>query len=208
MQFKQWMKNDLESQFKNSLFIDPDMIWDNRFSRQSLGLTFIYTIEGKLYSLKNMKTHADVIDSNSELIHNLYDHSLRKMYKKALFGRCANYNFKGTSIYVISFWNNNLQELIMPCVKKVLSIIGNIDKPIILSTPNNGNQFSKNLTTKSIGQSISDEDMQLLRQLHLMTGKEKELARKKLGLWAAQKRPDAEYRTLQPENYINFPQLI
>ena len=197
MNFRRWLEN-LELSFT---YLSPDDIWTSEpeapFFAEG-GFTFLYSYEDGLLTADRDDTHGDL--RKREFGERAYEHH-------GIEGRCAEItcNEHGQRIFIIAFWSRKglLDRLLEPCVRAIRAEIGNIEIPIVVSSME-GNRIIDSGKQQWQGPKISSADIDLLRQLHLMKSPEKKVARKKLGLFSMKKRPDAEYRVLQPEHRNEF----
>ncbi|MCK9463813.1 MAG: hypothetical protein M0R80_29700 [Proteobacteria bacterium] len=186
MNFRTWFEQNEDMVPEGH--ISPDDLYSfpdekNQKYKPTGGFTFIYDNRGLRIKLRST-THGEMrYPSEGE--------------NQGIEGRCAEIEYDGRPIYAISFWSAELKDLIEPCIKALREKIGDVPKPIILFTPEGNRLIDGN---KWYGPKTSAAEMNMLRQLHLMKSPEKRDARKALGLFSIKKRPDAEYRVLQPEH--------
>ncbi len=194
MNFRLWLEQAVDLSFG---FISPDDIWGKYEITTYVangGFTFIYT-EGKGLST------SDRTDTHTDIRRRIFGDSYHR--HGGIEGRCAAVKIKGQNLFLISLWGQNKSLFEEACIDAILEKIGDIKVPIVLST-NRGNKLINGGEPKWQGSQITPKDVELLRQLHLMKSPDKLAARKRLGLFSMKKRPDAEYRALQPENKEHF----
>ncbi|MCK9463814.1 MAG: hypothetical protein M0R80_29705 [Proteobacteria bacterium] len=194
MNFKLWLEQELDLSFG---YVSPDDLWTSAPEQPywaTGGFTFIYSYEDGLLTTDRDDTHGDL--RKAEFNDRSYEHF-------GIEGRCAeiDYGKRGQRIFLITFWGKRelLGRLVDPCVRAIRAEIGTIGIPIVVSS-SEGNRVIDKGQPQWQGPKISDADIDLLKQLHLMKSPEKKAARKELGLFSMKKRPDAEDRVLQPEH--------
>lgn len=172
-------------------YIDPDTFYcDPR------AMTFMYTYNHNFYWASGFDTHFEMIKNQPKLAEELNfkpevmdDIKLKIRFLNrcensyALFGRAIDRSDKT----IISFWNEKpkfVLELIEPCVQAVLPKLHAMTgfepkEDVLVCTPFKTNWWSK---WRSGHENPTSQDVQLLRNLHLMKPQEKKKAMEKLGL--------------------------
>lgn len=213
MLFKNWL---LENEEIPNRWIDPDYFYKYNPSK---AITFIYTIEGNLFTDTGNIEHSKLISKNDFLtmkyleIHKkdleIGDITILKSHgrdiaiaHKDLVGRIGLYPYINPQIEIISFWNHSNYESLQNCLNKMKeeNLIGENNWTYI-STPTNGTTpISGNLKQKEITPEMKAK-VELYKQLHTMRGNAKKDAMEKLGVGVQGKKP--WQREMEKANIIN-----
>lgn len=165
---------------------------DTIFMSDNQAIAFVYTSDHQLYTSGDGDTHSDLIQwssgANRKRLAARYNgisgNNLRNRIGQIdLLGRVG--KVAPLNIKVVSFWNNDQKlydDMLQDCLNALLRD-GIIDHTYLISTPITGVVTQNEIFDKKVPtQQISDKDIELYKELHLMRGVEKQSAMKKLGV--------------------------
>ena len=194
--------------------INPDNVWNGGSPART---TFIYTKNRNLWTTMGIKTHIALIEDEPELQEELIklyaeygktewnssdklSYFLRRdfsEYAVGVLGRIG--NMRGNN--VCSFWDSPLNS--SPLLKQCLQVLISDDcldiNDIVILPPYSKPSYVKDFIAGQINQAMNPQEkqrMDMLRNLHLMPGKEKKQAMGQLGFGS--KSPASIKYGLQP----------
>ena len=187
---KEKLRQEITSDQNNPDYIDPDKLWHQRDYNK---VPFIYTKDGNLHTGESKDPHYRIVHRTPELqkLHDQEDEAAERhsLQLHTLVGRIGKINTSPTTAKrIVSFWNSpqELMELLKPCIQKLLD-----DRYIKPTTEIHHPKINTTHAAQIVGGAAQDRNdpelekkADLARQLHLMTGPEKQAAMKQLGLHA------------------------
>lgn len=186
-------------------FISPDDLFNSVAE-----VSFIY--DGRLFDAGGKTAHEDIFLQHAKQFPDRYQELSRSwrynFEKYALLGRIGYDGQIRTYKQIVSFWNEDdslYDELLRPCLAELESM-NFINDDTLVSIPSAGVMSMAQADTVNLSRGPTDkrrqQELELMRQLHLMRPEMKKAAMKELGLIGGGHKPPAQ-RELEKAGVIH-----